>query len=415
VVAGQAPEGEFDPERVSASRVARGLDVVRERLANDPTRVAFVHAGSDADSAYLGCDAAVVTADEAVVLVEQRRGSMPPPLSDRENGAVRVVDDPAGSVVAVVDELGAMSGQRGTTRTVLTPRSVRHDVALLLERAGYDLASTTALDEARAVKTSAERDALRTLGRATAAGFDTAADCLARADVVDGVLRTDEGAATTPLTETRLARTVAATLSRRGIETPDVRVQSAGDALGVDRPVVVECRPVAAGVRLRAAWTFVVDGDGGWERRAQLALDAAHRAAREKVATAVDGETVTAGEVTAEVRAEVTAYGFDTPGVAVHGIGQSARERPQGGDEIRPGQVLVVAASVTRADDETVEQRRRTDVVRHVETLRVGTSDGDERENENRNGNENDSEEGRVERLVSLPASLSPSRALESS
>jgi hypothetical protein len=68
-------------------------------------------------------------------------------------------------------------------------------------------------------------------------------------------------------------------------------------------------------------------------------------------------------------------------------------ERPRGGDELRPGQVVVVAASVARDGDETASEGRRTDVVRHVETLCL--DDG-------------------VERVVSLPGSLSPSRALDS-
>jgi Xaa-Pro aminopeptidase len=365
------------------------VGVVRQRLRADDA-VAFVHAGSDAHCTYLGSDAVVVTSDAAVRLVE--RGSDAASAGregERTPVDVRSADDPAGAVVDVVDELVGTPGDG----TVLTPRTVRHDAALFLERAGYDLTSTTALDDARAVKTPAERDAVRTLGTAATRGFDTAVEHLATADVGDGVLQVHD--ADSPLTVGRLARAVSATLAGEGVETPGVRVRSAGaDALAAGRPVVVECCPVGpSGERLRAAWTLVVDGDGGWERRAQLALAAAHRAGRGRLAAALDGETVTGGDVASEVRAEVTAYGFEQPSVSVGGVGQAVRERPRGGEELRPGQVVVVAVSVARDGDETVSDGRRTDVVRHVETLCL--DDG-------------------VERVVTLPGSLSPSRALDS-
>lgn len=385
--AGRPTDLAFDPRRVLASRLERGVDVVRQRLRDDDA-VAFVHAGSDTNCSYLGSDAVVVTSDATVRLVEHgsdsvsvgRKGAQTP-------GDVRSVDDPTGSVVDVLDELVGSPGDG----TVLTPRAVRHDAALFLERAGYDLASTTALGDARAVKTPAERDAVRTLGTATTRGFDTAVERLAAADVGDGVLHD----ADSPLTAGRLARAVSATLAGEGVESPGVRVRSGGEeTLAAGRPVVVECCPVGpSGGRLRAAWTLVVDGDGGWDRRAQLALDAAHRAGRGRLAAALDGESVTAGDVASEVRAEVTAYGFERPSVSVGGVGQAVCERPRGGDELRPGQVVVVAASVARDGDETASEGRRTDVVRHVETLCL--DDG-------------------VERVVSLPGSLSPSRALES-
>ncbi|AUV80555.1 hypothetical protein C2R22_01835 [Salinigranum rubrum] len=244
------------------------------------------------------------------------------------------------------------------------------------------------------MKTPAERDAVRALGTATGSGFDTAAERLAGGDVREGRLHDAEG----PLTADRLARSVAAALAGSGVETPDVRVRGVGtDALSAGRPVVVDCQPVGpSGTRIRAAWTFVVDGDGGWERRAQLALDAAHRAGRDRLSAALDGDSVTAGEVAGEVRAEVTAYGFEEPSVTVDGVGLASRERPRGGEEVESGQVVVVAASVSRAGDETVSEGRRTDVVRHVETLCLDGDDG-----------------GSVERVVPLPKSLSPSRALD--
>jgi Xaa-Pro aminopeptidase len=131
----------------------------------------------------------------------------------------------------------------------------------------------------------------------------------------------------------------------------------------------------------------VVDGDGGWERRASLALDHAHRAGRSQLAKAVDGDSVTAGSVESEVRHELAAYGFDDPTVAVHGTGCVDRERPRGGDELETGQAVVVSATVERADDATTTDARRSDLVTRTETLLLADE---------------------VERLVAVPTSLSP-------
>ncbi|WP_380674372.1 M24 family metallopeptidase [Salinigranum sp. GCM10025319] len=401
----------FDPERVRTSRLDRGLRAVRDAL-RERDAVAFVHAGDDADCAYFSSEAVVVTPDDAVGLVaggaRNVDAEFPPtdPHGESDGVALRTVDDPADAVARVADEL-----TRTATGTVLAPRSIRHDTALLLERAGFDVASTAAVAGARAVKTPAERDALRWLGRATAAGVDAAVDRLSRATVDSeaGALRVDperadggtedaeadsttgnDGDESEYLTPERLRRAVAVELARRGVDAADTRVRGVDGRLVSGRPVLVDCRPRGPdGSRLRAAWTAVVDGDGGWERRAHVALRAAHRAGRTRLAAAADGEE-TAGGVESEVRAELTAYGFEESRVTVHGVGLSARERPLGGDPVHAGQVLVVAAHVTREADGTASVARRTDRVTRVETLLVG-------------------EEG-VDRLVPLPASLSPGR-----
>jgi Xaa-Pro aminopeptidase len=252
------------------------------------------------------------------------------------------------------------------------------------------------------VKTPAECDALRGVGAATAAAADAVGTWLAGSDAGDERRREreerdgddhadggreveGEGGAVAE----GVRRVVGVELARRGVEAGDVRVDGP-EPFGPDRPVVVDCRPRGpAGSRLRAAWTVVVDGDGGWERRAHVALRAAHRAGRERLAAALDGGRETAGSVAAEVRAELAAYGFDDPTVAVHGVGLDTREAPRGGDPIEAGQALVVAASVTRAADRTASATRRRERVALAETLLVGEE---------------------VERLVALPSSLSPSR-----
>ncbi|MFD1526057.1 M24 family metallopeptidase, partial [Halolamina salina] len=74
--------------------------------------------------------------------------------------------------------------------------------------------------------------------------------------------------------------------------------------------------------------TFAVDSDGGWERRAFVAVEQAHETALEHVEAGV-----TAGTVHEEAAAELTAHGFRidsdevglTHGVG-HGVGVSLHE-----------------------------------------------------------------------------------------
>ena len=386
-----ASTAEFDPDSVRESRVEAGIETVRAALA-DRDAVAFVHAGADADAALFGCDAIVVTPTDATGLVaaDEARAENGDGATSRDvdtSLVVRTVDDPAGAVARVLDEHVAGAGG-----TVLAPRGVRHDAALFVERAGFEVASTTALAEARAVKTPAERDALRGVGAATTAAADAVGTWLAGVDADDSgdPDERDHDEGTDPDADAeRLGRVVAVELARNGVEAGDIRVHGA-PPFDPGRPVVVDCRPRGpAGSRLRAAWTAVVDGDGGWERRAHVALRAAHRAGRGRVAAALDDGAETAGSVAAEVRAELAAYGFEDGTVAVHGVGLDTHEAPRGDDSIEAGQALVVAASVTRAGDRTASATTRRDRVALAETLLVGEE---------------------VERLVALPSSLSPSR-----
>jgi Xaa-Pro aminopeptidase len=328
--------------------------------------------------------------------------------SDRPGGAcaVRAVDDPAAAAAQVTHEtVGDDAG------TVIAPRGVRHDTALFLERAGFDVASTGVVAEARTVKTPAERTALRALGRTTAEAFDRVSDLLAEARVdPDGTLRVDaadpDGAhhgdpgefGETPmpggrLTVTRLRRAVAVELARGGVDAGTVGIHGTVEGTVVaGRPLVIESRPRSPdGSRLRAARTVVVEGEGGWERRAYVALEAACRAGRDRLATVLDGETETASGVAREVGAELTAYGFDGATVAVHGVGLSAVEAPRDDDQVEAGGAVAIVARVTRDTDGTASTDRGADAVGGAETLLL------------------DAEEG-LERLVSLPGSLSPAR-----
>jgi Xaa-Pro aminopeptidase len=132
-----------------------------------------------------------------------------------------------------------------------------------------------------------------------------------------------------------------------------------------------------------------VEGEGGWERRAHVALEAAFRAGRERLAAALGGGDETAKGVAREVAAELTAYGFDDATVAVHGVGLAAVEAPRDDDPIETGGAVAIAARVTRDADGTASADRRTDAVGGAETLLLGAEEG-------------------IERLVSLPGSLSP-------
>ncbi|WP_128905697.1 M24 family metallopeptidase [Halorubrum amylolyticum] len=263
--------------------------------------------------------------------------------------------------------------------TVLVPASIPHDAAVYLERAGNALASTDAVADARARKTDAEIDRLRRVQRAAVAGMACAETVLAASEVggaetagataPEGGSEPDrrlalrwEGA---PLTTERLRRAVNATLAARG-------VRDAGDtAIGVgpsaadrgdagDDPippgetVLVEVSPRGPdGYRGDLARTFVVDGDGGWERRAYLAVESARTVALGEIEPGA-----TAASVRGEAVAELGAYGFDpnaeagaagfTRG-AGHGVGVSLHEPPSlsSGTELRRGHVIAVEPGVS--------------------------------------------------------------------
>jgi Xaa-Pro aminopeptidase len=392
-----------DADAVADSRLERCLPRLRSALA-DRDAVAVVHAGDDANSRYLGASAVVVTADDVVHLGEPTTSpSRQPHHRDVE---VRTVDDPAESVAELARELTT------TTGTVLTPRTIRHDTAVFLERAGFTVTSTPVVETTRAVKTRPERDALRRLGAATTDAIGTVRDELAAGAVDGGDPSADAGGTDTDsdtghgtespddaetesagraLTTSQLTGDLRVALAGNGADAGDSTVWSvAGPEVVPGRPVVVACRPVGlGGLHLHGAATVVVDGDGGWERRASLALDHAHRAGRNRLEGALDGDTETAGSVEQEVRHELAAYGFESPTVTVHGVGCASRERPRGGDDLEAGTAVVVGTTVERTADGTASDERRSDLVTRTETLLVADE---------------------VERLVAVPASLSPER-----
>jgi Xaa-Pro aminopeptidase len=300
----------------------------------------------------------------------------------REVQSERVGDHAGERAAAIVrdllgDEKGDDDGDDDPEdRTLLVPPSIPHDAAVYLERAGNALASTDAVPTARSRKTGAEIDRLRRVQRAAVAGMARAETVLAASEVVGR--ESDEGSDAnrrpalrwegTPLTTERLRRAVNATLAARG-------VRDAGDtAIGVGpsaadrhfvgddpiRPgetVLIDVSPRGPdGYRGDLTRTFVVDGDGGWERRASLAVESAREVALDEVEPGVPAKTVHG-----EAAAELGAYGFDpnagegeagfTHGTG-HGVGVSLHESPSlsGGTELQPGHVVTVEPGVYDPD-----------------------------------------------------------------
>jgi len=295
------------------------------------------------------------------------------------DGVVREVrveglGDHAGKrAAAVVEDLvgGEESGEEADAgdgdRAVLTPASIAHDAAVYLERAGNDLASTDAVATVRARKTPAEVDRIRRVQRATVDGIGRAETVLAESEVVDDreeprrpPLRW-EGE---PLTTERLRREVNRVLAARGVRDAGNTVIGSGpsaadlhyvgdDPIYPGETVLLDVSPRGPdGYYGDATRTFVVDGEGGWERRAYVAVEAAREVALDEIAPGVPAKTVHG-----EAAAELTAYGFDpnagegevgfTHGTG-HGVGVSLHESPSlsGAGELRPGHVVTVEPGV---------------------------------------------------------------------
>ena len=301
--------------------------------------------------------------------------------ADFHDGVVRevrseAVGDHAGErAAAVVDELTDRRTDDETdagNRTVLTPASIPHDAALYVERAGAELASTDAVATARARKTPAELDRMRRVQRAAVAGMARAETVLADSDVAERDVVDDAGDARRPplrwegdsLTTERLRREVNRVLAARGVRDAGNTVIGAGpsaadlhyvgdDPIRPGETVLLDVSPRGPdGYYGDVTRTFVVDGDGGWERRAYVAVEAAREAALAEVEAGVPAKTVHG-----EAAAELTAYGFDpnagegetgfTHGTG-HGVGVSLHESPSlsGAGELRPGHVVTIEPGV---------------------------------------------------------------------
>ncbi|WP_435117221.1 M24 family metallopeptidase [Halolamina sp. C58] len=339
-----APEVAADHPPAPATDLSPIAEAVTEQDA-----AAFVAVGDrfDDDVRYLsrfgGPDrayAVVVTPDRAVLTApalfdEQAEREFVRGAPD--DGVAREVrtekqGDPAGvRAAAVLDDLAA-------TETVLTPASIPHDAALYLEDAGYELRSTTVVADARERKTEAELACLRRVQSVTCRGMARAEAVLAAAEPDgDELLFAGE-----PLTTERLRREVDAELARHGVRSAGNTVIGAGQTAadlhytGVDHiapgeTVLLDISPRGPhGYYGDLTRTFTVDSDGGWERRAFVAVEQAHETALDHVEAGV-----TAGTVHEEAAAELTAHGFRIDSAEVglthgvgHGVGVSLHEGP---------------------------------------------------------------------------------------
>ncbi|KTG29728.1 M24 family metallopeptidase [Haloferax profundi] len=276
-------------------------------------------------------------------------------VPDVSGASVRVDDKPAGKAAAAILANYAEGG------TVLAPRTIPHDAALHLESAGYELTSTTAVRDARAVKDADEREAIEAVQRAATRGIERAASILADATVEDDTLVWADA----PLSTERLRRQVNTTLAIEGVDTAgatDVTAGTRGEAgsaveLAPGEPLVVSVAPRGpAGYRGALARTFVVDADGGWERRAHVACDAARDVALVEANVGAD-----AGFLGSEIRAETAAFGFSMADEVTRdvggGIGLAVREAPKldGDTELVAGNVLRIRAAITHGDHGRVE------------------------------------------------------------
>ena len=274
--------------------------------------------------------------------------------------------DPAGErAAAVLDDLAGPAAPSGDAATVLVPPTIPHDAAVYLERAGHELRSTTVVGDARATKSTIEIDAIGAVQRAASEAVREAERVLAAADVGDDGVLADDGR---PLTTERLRRATNAELATRGVTDAgntvvvggpgDGEIPGFGDATDSDSRISVG-DPIAIAVAPRGphgyhgclARTVVVDSDGGWERRAYVAVGSALDAALAEIEAGA-----VAAAVGREAGAELTAFGFDpdaeagvdAPAVPGHGVGLSRCERPllDAGAELDVGSVVAVKPRV---------------------------------------------------------------------
>ncbi|SEH59049.1 Xaa-Pro aminopeptidase [Halopenitus malekzadehii] len=375
--------------------MARPDTGVRERLVSQSvTRVVDALAAANADALVVVGDrfdadlqylarlgsfearaAVVVTATEAVVCPPADPCSeqfTAPTTRFHETSKAAGIDR---GVRPIDADDGAPVGERaaatitslvGSNADVVVPRAVPHDAAVYLARAGHDVSSTAAVRDARVVKSPVEIDRLQATQSAAVTAMRAVFAILAACDVADASrsLRWQGDS----LSADRLRREANSALARAGVDPAGntaVRSPSTDDdALRAGEPIVVSLAPRGpAGYHGTLTRTVVVDGDGGWERRAHLAVESALAAGIE---TVDPGDPVSL--LREEVAAEIGAYGFDptltdrttgTTHAGGYGVGLARREQPapDSSASLRPGTVLAVEASVRDPDHGAIRLR----------------------------------------------------------
>ncbi|WP_254762138.1 M24 family metallopeptidase [Natrinema marinum] len=343
-------------------------DLVRERrdraagvlsaALEDNEATAFVHVGTDRDPAIRYCGSTLANGPTP--------SAGPTAIAydgvDREWLVRSAADESDGHPA---DRLAAALADRGREGTVLAPARIPHDAALYLENAGFDLASTDAVERARATTTGGERERIAAAQRAASAGIRRAASLLADAAVVDGRLAIpgDGGAASDadlePLTPAQLRTEIDAAVVAAGAfpdgntsVNPRSSVEPDDTPLRPGEPIVLEVTPrEPAGYYGGLVRTLVVDSDGGRERRVHVAVTQSFRSARSMLTAGP--ESVTA--VAADLEAEVRSFGFgdgDAIETRVAGVGLEPSERPiDGGATVAAGTVARFDVAA-RVDDD---------------------------------------------------------------
>ncbi|PSQ07834.1 peptidase M24 [Halobacteriales archaeon QS_6_71_20] len=354
-------------------RDAVGLVVVGDRF-DDDLRWLTRFAGPDREYAFIATvdDAADDGSDAAGEGDGLHTVLCAPALFDeqarREFPGDEVRTDRQGDA-AGVRAAAALAARGVDSGTVLVPRGIPHDAAVHLERAGYEVTATDAVADARERKTDAELDRLRRVQRAAIRGIARAEAVLAEATVERnaddgrGVVRWNGG----PLSTERLRRQVNGVLAANGVRDAGNTVVGAGataadlhytgtDAIRPGETVLIDASPRGPdGYHGDVTRTFAVAPEGGWERRAYVACEAAREAALAEIAAGVPASTVHE-----EAAAELVAHGFRVDSSSVgfthstgHGVGVSLHEAPSlsADRELAAGNVITVEPGVYDPDE----------------------------------------------------------------
>ncbi len=169
------------------------------------------------------------------------------------------------------------------------------------------------------------------------------------------------------MTTDRLRREVNAVLSSQGVRDAGNTVIGAGetatdlhftgnDPIFAGETVLLDLSPRGPdGYYGDLTRTYTIRGEGGWDRRAYLAVKAARKAALAELQAGVS-----AVKVHTEAAAEIAAHGFRTDSRTVgfthstgHGVGISLHERPtlSADTELKAGTVITVEPGVYNPDE----------------------------------------------------------------
>ena len=192
-----------------------------------------------------------------------------------------------------------------------------------------------------------KRDDLERAQTAAAESVRRGARLLTTATVENGHLTLDGE----PLTADRLLTVIEGELDEYTVGYDDRTVVKSGSGglespLTPGDPIQLDVRPIFGAYYGRLARTFVVDSDGGTERRSQIALDGAFRSTK----ALVSARSATVGAIEADLEAEIRAFGFDASDeieTRVFGVGPKSPRRPLDPKlEVGPGTIVAIEAAV---------------------------------------------------------------------